>query len=201
MSVVSIPPRACKPHLADSVALAGVRIETTRTQGYNQGMKTLIIGLGNPLVTDDSVGLRVVEQLKPLLADRSDVEVSEDYWGGLRLMERMIGFDRAIVVDAIQTGALPGTIHLLTPEGIATQRSASAHDVNLSTALEFGRRAGARLPENGRIRLVGIEAADTLTFGEQCTPLVGAAVPRAVEAVLKALDALPPGGQTFLSAR
>ena len=68
-------------------------------------MKTLILGLGNPLVTDDSVGLRVVEQLKPLLADRADVEVSEDYWGGLRLMERMIGFERAIVVDAIQTGA------------------------------------------------------------------------------------------------
>ena len=109
--------------------------------------KTLILGLGNPLVTDDSVGLRVVEQLKPLLADRSDVEVSEDYWGGLRLMERMIGFDRAIVVDAIQTGAPPGTIHLLAPEGIATQRSTSAHDVNLSTALEFGRRAGAACPK------------------------------------------------------
>ncbi|MFZ1933186.1 MAG: hydrogenase maturation protease [Thermoguttaceae bacterium] len=149
--------------------------------------KTLILGLGNPLVTDDSVGLRVVEQLKPLLADRRDVEVSEDYWGGLRLMERMIGFDRAIVVDAIQTGAPPGTIHLLTPEGIATQRSASAHDVNLATALEFGRRAGARLPENSRIRLVAIEAADTLTFGEQCTPAVQAAIPAAVAAVLKAL--------------
>ena len=76
-------------------------------------MKTLILGLGNPLVTDDSVGLRVAEELKPLLADRTDVEVSEDYWGGLRLMERMIGFDRAIVIDAIQTGAPPGTIHLL----------------------------------------------------------------------------------------
>jgi hydrogenase maturation protease len=149
--------------------------------------KPLILGLGNPLVTDDSVGLRVVEQLKPLLADRHDVEVSEDYWGGLRLMERMIGFDRAIVVDAIQTGAPPGTIHLLTPEGIATQRSASAHDVNLATALEFGRHAGAKLPENGRIQLVGIEAADTLTFGERCTPAVEAAIPRAVEAVLKAL--------------
>jgi hydrogenase maturation protease len=149
--------------------------------------KILIIGLGNPLVTDDSVGLRVVEHLKPLLADRHDVEVSEDHWGGLRLMERMIGFDRAIVVDAIQTGAPPGTIHLLTPDGIPTQRSASAHDVNLATALEFGRRAAARLPENSRIQLVGIEAADTLTFGEQCTPAVQAAIPRAVEAVLKAL--------------
>jgi hydrogenase maturation protease len=153
-------------------------------------MRILIIGLGNPLVTDDSVGLRVIEQLKPQLADRADVEVAEDYWGGLRLMERMIGFDRAIVVDAIQTGAPAGTIHQLTPDGIPTQRSVSAHDVNLSTALEFGRQAGAHLPANDQIRLVGIEAADTLTFGEQCTPLVQAAIPQAVHAVLKTLDAL-----------
>jgi hydrogenase maturation protease len=151
-------------------------------------VRTLVIGLGNPLVTDDSVGLRVVEELKPLLANRPDVEVSEDYWGGLRLMERMIGFDRAIVVDAIQTGAAPGTIHLLTPDGIPTQRSASAHDMNLATALEFGRQADMHLPENAQIRLVGIEAEDILTFGEQCTPAVQAAIPKAIEAVLAALD-------------
>ncbi len=156
-------------------------------------MKTLVIGLGNPLVGDDGVGLRVAELLQPLLAGRPGVEVAEDYWGGLRLMERMIGFDRAIVVDAIQTGSAPGTIHLLTPDGIATQRSASAHDVNLATALEFGRRAGAHLPKNGDIRLVGIEAEDILNFSEQFTPAVRAAVPRAVEAVLDALDAFSTG--------
>jgi hydrogenase maturation protease len=153
-------------------------------------MKILILGLGNPLITDDSVGLRVANELRPLLADRADVEVSEDYWGGLRLMERMIGFNAAIVIDAIQTGAPPGTIHLLTPNSIATQRSASAHDVNLATALEFGRQAEANLPENDRIRLVGIEAEDILNFGEQCTPAVQAAIPQAVEAVLKALSTI-----------
>jgi hydrogenase maturation protease len=151
-------------------------------------MRTLVLGLGNPLITDDAVGLRVVERLKPLLAGRADVEIEEDYWGGLRLMERMIGFDRAIVVDAIQLGSPPGTIHLLTPDGVPTQRSASAHDVNLSTALKFGRQAGARLPENARIQIVGIEAADVLNFGEQCTPAVEAAIPSAVEAVLKELE-------------
>jgi hydrogenase maturation protease len=159
-------------------------------------MKTLVLGLGNPIVTDDSVGLRVVDELKPLLADRPDVEVSEDYWGGLRLMERMIGFDRAIVIDAIQTGGPPGTIHLLTPDGIGTQRSASAHDVNLATALEFGRQAGMHLPENAHIRLVGIEAEDILTFAEQCTPAVQAAIPRAIEAVLNVLDAIARGEPT-----
>ena len=87
-------------------------------------MKTLVIGLGNPLVTDDSVGLRVAAELKTRLAGRPDVEVDEDYWGGLRLMERLVGCDRAIVIDAIHTGAPPGTIHRLTPDDHphATQR-------------------------------------------------------------------------------
>ncbi len=151
-------------------------------------MRTIILGLGNPLITDDSVGLKVVEELKRLLADRTDLEISEDHWGGLRLMERMIDYDRAIVIDAIQTGAAPGTIHHLTPDGIATQRSASAHDVNLATALEFGRQAGMHLPPNGDIQLVGIEAEDILNFSETCTPAVQAAIPRAVQAVLELLD-------------
>ncbi|MEN6459013.1 MAG: hydrogenase maturation protease [Thermoguttaceae bacterium] len=153
-------------------------------------MRILLIGLGNPLVTDDSVGLRIAQQLKSRLADRADVEVSEDYWGGLRLMERMIGFDAAVVVDAIQTGAPPGTIHRLAADDIPTQRSASAHDVNLSTALAFGRQAGAHLPESRRIHLIGIEAADVLTFSETLTPAVEAALPAAIQAVLAALDDL-----------
>lgn len=157
-------------------------------------MRTLVLGLGNPLVTDDSIGLRVVEQLKPLLADRPDVEVSEDYWGGLRLMERMIGFDRAIVIDAIRTGDPPGTIHRLTAEGIATQRSASAHDVNLATALEFGRQAGAQVPENRHVQLVAVEVEDILTFGETCTPAVEAAIPKAIAAVLETLSGMSQEG-------
>jgi len=152
-------------------------------------MKTLVLGLGNPLVSDDSVGLRVAAALKPLLADRPDVEVSEDHWGGLRLMERMIGFDRAVIIDAICTGAAPGTLHRLTTGDIATQRSASAHDVNLPTALAFGRQAGVNLPRDDRVFLVGIEAADILTFSEQLTPAVEAAIPQAVEVVLRTLEA------------
>jgi hydrogenase maturation protease len=151
-------------------------------------MKILVLGLGNPLVTDDSVGLRVAESLKEQLAGREEIEVSEDYWGGLRLMERLIGYRRAIIIDAVCSGVEPGTIHRLSPDSIATQRSASAHDVNLPTALEFGRQAGMELPRNEDIRLVGIEAVDILNFGERCTPAVEAAIPRAVETVIAVLS-------------
>ncbi len=151
-------------------------------------MKTLVLGLGNPLITDDSVGLRVVRALKSRLDSREDIEVDEDYWGGLRLMERMIGYDRAVVIDAICTGATPGTIHHLQPTDMPTQKSASAHDVNLPTALQFGRQNGMHLPTDDQIVLVGIEAADVLTFSEKCTPQVEAAIPLAIDEVLRVLD-------------
>ncbi|MEA1951438.1 MAG: hydrogenase maturation protease [Planctomycetota bacterium] len=163
-------------------------------------MKTLVIGLGNPIVSDDSVGLRVAVEIRKMLDgdmgagdggdDKGipcDVEVAEDYWGGLRLMERLIGFDRAIVVDAICTDSPPGTIQLLKPDDIPTQKSNSAHDLTLPMALKLGRESGAHLPRNEDILLIGIEAEDVLTFSEQCTPAVEAAIPRAVEEVLAAL--------------
>ena len=151
-------------------------------------MKTLVLGLGNPILRDDSIGLRVVQELRVRLGEVPDIEVSEDYWGGLRLMERMIGYDRVIIIDAIRTNAEPGTIHLLSPTDIPTQRSVSAHDVNLLTALEVGRQAGAQLPPQSEILIVGVEAADVQTFDETLTPEVETALPKAVEAVLAELD-------------
>lgn len=151
-------------------------------------MKTLVLGLGNPVLTDDSIGLKVVAQLRPLLSPRPGLEVDEDYWGGLRLMERLVGYDRAILVDAICTGAPPGTIHRLFVDSIPTQHSASAHDANLATALALGRQTGAHLPADSCILLVGIEAEDIITFSEQCTLQVQAAIPGAVEAVMAAVD-------------
>lgn len=113
--------------------------------------------------------------------------MEEDYWGGLRLMERMVGFGRVIVIDAIRSGAIPGTIHHLAPDAMPTQCSASAHDVNLPTALQLGRKAGFPLPAIEKVLIIGIEVDDVSTFCERCTPQVEAAIPHAVQAVMTAL--------------
>lgn len=145
--------------------------------------RAIVLGLGNPLLTDDSVGLRVIDQLRPALADGPGVELAEDYWGGLRLMERMVGYDRAIIIDAQRSGGLPGNVSMLAAEAPPTQHSSSAHDLDLWTALEFGRQAGFKLPQPGDIRIVAIEAAEVEAFNEECTPAVAASVPRAAELV------------------
>jgi hydrogenase maturation protease len=151
-------------------------------------MKTLVLGLGNPILGDDGVGLVVLERLRPLLQERPDIDLGRDYWGGLRLMERLVGYDRAIIIDAIVSGQTIGSVMKLSPGSIPTQRSSSSHDVTLATALELGRQSDAHLPSNENIVLIAIEAGDVYTFREQLSPEVEAAIPSAIQAVLDALD-------------
>ncbi len=155
-------------------------------------MKTLVIGLGNPILTDDGVGVKVafaVRDALPVDLGR-EVTVIEAGVGGLGLMEMMVGYDRVILIDAIQSpDGQPGIIRRLTLEDIAsalpTQHIASAHDMNLPTALELGRRLGLALPN--RIDIFAIEAEDVVTFNETCTPAVTAAIPIAIKLVLETL--------------
>jgi hydrogenase maturation protease len=150
--------------------------------------RTLVLGLGNPILSDDAVGLAVARRLKAELDGDPWVEVDEDFNGGLRLMERLAGYDRAVIIDAILSGAAPGTVHLLSAGGMPTQRTVCAHDVSLPTALAMGRRGGLPLPETAEIHVIAIEAADVMTFGEELTPAVAAAVPLAVQAARQALQ-------------
>lgn len=151
--------------------------------------RTLVLGLGNPLLTDDGVGLRVAERLQAALAGRHGVEVTVDYCGGLRLMERLVGYRRAIIIDAARRGAPVGSVSILAADSSSTRHSGSAHDVDLACALELGRRAGAELPGPDDIRIVAIEAQEVEAFGESCTPEVAAVIAPAVELVRGLLDA------------
>ena len=150
-------------------------------------MKTLVLGLGNPILTDDGVGVRVAESVRKALPSDSMVEVCEVSIGGLRLMERMLGYDRVILVDACQPGhGLPGTFQRLTLEEMKTlsptQHFASSHDTNLITALEMGERAGLSLPKE--IIIYAVEVENVLDFSDKPTPSVAKAIPQVATAVL-----------------
>jgi hydrogenase maturation protease len=149
-------------------------------------MRTLIIGLGNAVRSDDSAGLAVARALRERLDGRAGVDVVEMWHGGLGLAEAMSGYDRAVVVDAMATGAAPGTVRRLAPGELEDTRNVtSTHDTSLPLALELWRRAGLPVPRS--ISVWGIEAADLETLGEDLTGPVAAAVPRAVSAILDEL--------------
>lgn len=68
-------------------------------------MKTLIAGLGNPILGDDGVGWVVARQLAESLGSSNpSVKVESFALAGISLMEQMVGFDRVILIDSLNTG-------------------------------------------------------------------------------------------------
>jgi len=150
-------------------------------------MKTLVLGLGNPILTDDGVGVLVAEAIRASLPLDVPIDIAEVSVGGLTLMESMIGYDRVILIDALQHGDVkPGTIHRLTLEDLKTinptQHSASPHDASLITALEAGQRMGLPLPQE--ITIYAIEVENITDFNDQPTPAVAASIPKVTAMVL-----------------
>jgi hydrogenase maturation protease len=161
-------------------------------------MKTLIIGLGNPILGDDGVGWVVAEQVRLVLSDHhsktldpQSVEVDCVSLGGLSLMERLTGSERVVLVDAIFTGTKPvGTVSQFTLKDLpdlTAGHSASAHDTSLRNALNVGRGMDILLPEDENVIIVAIEAENVYDFSQELSPAVAAAVPLAVQAVLDIL--------------
>jgi hydrogenase maturation protease len=151
----------------------------------------LVVGVGNPLLGDDGVGWRVVDVVQSQLADRigrGEIEIDHLATGGLDLMERLLGAEQAILVDATVTGSPPGTLSAGPVEALAprTAHLDTSHEATFHAALDAGRALGADLPE--RITVVGIEAARLDVFDDRLTPEVAAAVDRAVTAVIRELE-------------
>ncbi len=155
-----------------------------------QSPSTLVIGLGNPLLGDDGVGWRVAEACAARLAGVPGVEVDCHAGGGLSLMERMVGFNRAIVIDAVNLGRAPaGTVSCFRLEELPESGAghlASAHETTLAHALQVGKMLGAQLPND--VIIVAIESPSVYEFSENLTLPVADAVPLAVRKVLDALS-------------
>jgi hydrogenase maturation protease len=145
---------------------------------------TVIIGMGNPLLSDDGVGIAVAHAVAERLKDRMNLTVTELHTGGIRLMEAMAGFKRAVVVDAMVSGALPGTVQRFDPRDfVTTKNTFSSHDTDFGTAYDLGLMAGVPLP--GQVSFWGIEAREFDIFGERFTEEVSAAVPGAVNEIVE----------------
>jgi hydrogenase maturation protease len=150
-------------------------------------MKTLVLGLGNPFLSDDSVGLRVAQIVEDRL-NSQDTTVVQSSLAGLSLLELMVGFDRVIIVDAVQIKkGKPGQIYRLGPEEAdTTSRAPHSHGLNFTAAFELGKKLGLALPQQTVI--LGIEVEDITTLSEQCTPDVENAIPVVADMVIDELS-------------
>ncbi len=144
----------------------------------------LVLGLGNTLLTDEAVGVRVAEHIADLPeAAKLGIRALDGGTMGLTLLVEMEDADAMVVIDAAYLQKPPGTVELFEGERMdhfLRTRGRNPHDIGLDDMLDGLRLRGA-VPD--RRALVGVQPA-ALTVGEHMTPAVAEAVPRAAEVVL-----------------
>jgi hydrogenase maturation protease len=157
--------------------------------------RTLVIGLGNPILGDDGVGWRVVQEVESRLTEKGSTKSPQlefEYLslGGLSLMERMVGYRDVLVVDSIVAGQNPmGTIYSLPLRGLpnfSSGHTTAVHDTSLQTALDVGRKLDLKLPED--VWVVAVEAQNVYDFSEDLSPPIKAAVNPAAELIVGMLE-------------
>lgn len=137
----------------------------------------LVIGLGNPDRGDDGAGILVARRLS-----EGGLQAIDHTGPPLSLLDIWHAGARVIVVDAVISGTLPGTIHVWDPGVTALNGSlfrCSTHEFGLADTIELARTLG-KLP--GWIRIYGIEA-EHFEAGAQMSPQVFAAAIRVVEKI------------------
>ena len=153
-------------------------------------MRTLILGIGNPILGDDGVGFHIAQKLANSIKD-DNIEVKDAGMDGLNLLELIVGYDKVIIIDAImaENGEV-GETYRFGPEIIAStvHPTTSPHHANLATAIEIGKKYLAeQMPGEVVVFAVAVEEVTRVT--EEMTVKVEEAVPVAVNLILEEIEA------------
>lgn len=142
-------------------------------------IRILVLGLGNDILADDAVGLLAARALRDELAGLDGVTVEETSLHGMALLDLFLGHERAILLDAIQTGNHPpGTLLNLDPHQLGRVLSPSPHFAGLPEMIAVAGQLALDFPTE--FHILAVEVADPHTIGGAMTPEVAAAVPELV---------------------
>jgi hydrogenase maturation protease len=156
-------------------------------------MKTLLLGMGNPILRDDAVGIRLAAEVAEHLGQVPDLDVvAECSVGGLELLPLIAGYAQLVVFDSIETrDGTPGTWYRFTAADMRpTMNLTNVHDTNFATALELGRRLGMDVPSPEATHIFAVEVIDNTTFDERMTPVLERAYPEYAKAIFAEVRAL-----------
>jgi hydrogenase maturation protease len=147
-------------------------------------MKVIILGIGNAILGDDGVGVHVAHEVKKRI-QHPDIVVDEAITGGMNLLDLILGYDKAILIDAVKSDdGNPGGVKRIPIGDFNTMHSCNPHDVSLIEAIEMAKKMGeTRIP--GEIIVIGVLLKEIpCEFGEALSHDIAAAVPKAVEMTL-----------------
>lgn len=168
--------------------------QTARPGSVNSG-KTLVLGLGNDLLSDDAVGLVIARAVRARFAVENRIDVTETAEMGLSLLDFMVGYWRVVVIDAVQTRRTPsGFLHELDETDVKVVPGMSPHFLGIGEIVALGRELGLAMPH--RMKILGVEVADPFTMGTSLTPELAAALPELtakIESVVREFACLTGG--------
>jgi hydrogenase maturation protease len=147
-------------------------------------MKTIVLGVGNQILGDDGVGVHVANELKKHIQD-PNITIDEAITGGMNLLDLLLGYDKAIIIDAVksETGE-NGEVKRIPLNDFSTMHSCNPHDVSLTEAIEMAKKLGeTKIPKE--IIIIGIMMKQIpCEFGEKLSKNIAKTVPKAVEMTL-----------------
>jgi hydrogenase maturation protease len=147
-------------------------------------MKVIILGIGNAILGDDGVGVHVAHEVKKRI-QHPNIVVDEAITGGMNLLDLILGYDKAILIDAVKSDdGTPGGVKRIPIGDFNTMHSCNPHDVSLIEAIDMAKKMGETcIPDE--IIVIGILLKEIpCEFGEALSHDIAVAVPKAVEMTL-----------------
>ncbi len=160
-----------------------------RPPAQQDQVKTLVLGIGNTLLTDEGIGVHVLEKIKQSKSlILQDAEIMDGGTLSFTLAEPIEKCEQFIVIDAAELKAAPGTVKVFENQAmdsyITSGNKRSVHEVSLADVMSITLLSG-HLPK--KRALIGIQPLD-IDWGDQPTEAVSAAIPVAVNEIESLLD-------------
>lgn len=148
--------------------------------------RKVVLGLGNTLSRDEGLGVFALEPLRARLAGGEEIELLDGGVLGMSLLPLVESCSHLLVLDAVDTGAPPGTVTELSREEIPlfARLKLSLHQLGFQEVLQFASVRG-NLPE--RLGLVGAQPAD-LSVGVGLSPEIEAVLPQIAARAVAVLE-------------
>ena len=152
-------------------------------------MKIIILGIGNPILGDDGIGVYIARELKKQKIKH--VKIDEAQTGGMNLLDLIRGYDKAILIDAIHEKEIkPGTIKRFNIKDVQTMHANNPHDLSFPEALDLAKKLGdQRIPNE--IIIIGINLQHIpREFSESLSPEIKQVIPKVIKMVHEELTKL-----------
>ena len=146
----------------------------------------IVLGLGNPLMSDEGIGVRIVELLQKQATQFPNVEFIDAGTGGMNILHLIANRKKAILIDCALMGQAPGTIRKFTPDDVKSVKAVShfsLHDVDILKVLELSKQLEECPPE---VVIFGIEPAK-VEQGDSLSPQLAAGINEYAEIVTRCI--------------